>query len=66
MTGNPGPSQPTALPLRISVKPLWPLLYNHGLRNPRTGLPLAINASLTSAMMPDNNGVEAEVPEMDP
>ena len=65
VTGKPVTPQPWELPLRISVKPLYPLEYNHGFMNPRGGLPDPIRASLTSEMTLDMSGQEALVPEME-
>jgi hypothetical protein len=63
---NPVVLHPALNPLTISVNPLYPVLYNHGFKKPRGGLPEDIRASLTSARMEDIRGVEADVPEMMP
>jgi hypothetical protein len=46
----------------MSVNPLYPFLYSHGLRKPSAGFPAAIRASLTSEKIPDVSGHEADVP----
>ena len=64
MTGNPSVPHDVVLPPVISVKPLYPLLYNQGFMNPSVGLPEAMRASLTSAATEDINGHDADVPEI--
>jgi hypothetical protein len=57
--GKPVVLHPTAEPLVISVNALEPTEYSQGFMNPRTGLPAAIRASLTSEMMDAAVGVAA-------
>jgi hypothetical protein len=57
---------PALNPFTISVNPAYPVLYNHGFKNPKGGLPEDMRASLTRARMEDMRGVEADVPEMMP
>lgn len=55
--------QPLDDPLVMSTNPfLPPCLYNHGFNQPRTGLPAASKASLTSEIIAAIVGVEALVP----
>jgi hypothetical protein len=47
----------------ISVNPVFPPAYNHGLRNPSTGFPAANSLSLIKLMTLANPGEDALVPD---
>lgn len=63
---NPSTPHPAALPLVMSVNPLYPFEYNQGFKNPRGALPQEINSSFTKERRPDMRGVEALVPLITP
>jgi hypothetical protein len=63
--GKPAVPQLEAFPAVTSVNPLYPLEYNHGFKKPSGGLPQAIRSSFRREMMLADNGVDADVPEMD-
>lgn len=63
VVGNPVVLHPPLRPVVMSVKALYPLLYNQGFKNPRGGLPEEMSASLTRETMDAMSGDEALVPE---
>jgi hypothetical protein len=63
--GKPAVPQLELFPAETSVNPLYPLEYSHGFKKPSGGLPQAIRSSFTREMMLADNGVDADVPEMD-
>lgn len=60
--GNPGVSQPIEDPVVMSVSAAKAPPYIHGFRNLRAGLPAAMSASFTRAMIAAKVGPDALVP----
>ena len=63
LTLNPSVPQPGACPTVMSVRPVMPLEYKRGFRNPKGGWPEDMRASFNIAMIAAAAGAEADVPE---
>ena len=60
---KPSMPHPGLFPVVISFNPAYPVLYSHGFKKPRGGLPALIRASLSMETMEEKVGEEQEVPE---